>query len=235
MADDAPAKLIQIGPKGGEKKDGFNLVTERVIAVHQEAKQLEVELLAYDGKTVVLDVAEEALEDLKKLKAGDGATIRVVEEGGKRIAKSFRIRAKDPNAAKADAMLLDLKDPHWLNRKYAAEVLGELKDQRAVHPLVNALTDEVGDVRQRAYDSLIKLGGVSVPALIPLLVSEEDDIRQSATEIIRKIGKPAVEPLATALTDADDRLKTRILKVLDRMGYKPKTKEAPATVLPRLA
>ena len=64
MADEAP-KLIQIAPKGGEKKDGFNLVTERVVAVNPESKQLEVELLAYDGKTVVLDVAEEALDDLK--------------------------------------------------------------------------------------------------------------------------------------------------------------------------
>jgi len=234
MADEAPAKLIQIGPKGGEKKDGFNLVTERVVAVNPEAKQIEVELLAYDGKTVVLEVAEEALEDLKKIKVGDGATIRVVEEGGKRVAKSFRVRAKDPNAARADAMLLDLKDPHWLNRKYAAEVLGELKDQRAVEPLVGALIDEVGDVRQRAYDSLIKLGGVSVPSLIPLLVSEEDEIRQSATEIIRKIGKPAVEPMATALADADDRLKSRIMKVLDRMGYKPKVKDEAKVELPRL-
>jgi len=234
MADDASIKLIQIAPKGGEKKDGFNLVTERVVAVNPEAKQIEVELLAYDGKTVMLDVAEDALDDLKKIKAGDGATIRVVEEDGKRVAKSFRIRAKDPNAARADAMLLDLKDPHWLNRKYAAEVLGELKDQRAVDPLVDALTDEVGDVRQRAYDSLIKLGGISAPSLIPLLVSEEDDIRQSATEILRKIGKPAVEPLATALSDADERLKTRILKVLDRMGYKPKTKNETKTELPRL-
>jgi len=234
MADEAPAKLIQIGPKGGEKKDGFNLVTERVVAVNPEAKQVEVELLAYDGKTVVLEVAEEALEDLKKLKVGDGATIRVVEEGGKRVAKSFRIRAKDPNAARADAMLLDLKDPHWLNRKYAAEVLGELKDQRAVEPLVGALIDEVGDVRQRAYDSLIKLGGVAVPSLIPLLVSEEDEIRQSATEIIRKIGKPAVEPMATALAEADDRLKSRIMKVLDRMGYKPKVKDEAKVELPRL-
>jgi len=234
MADDASMKLIQIGPKGGEKKDGFNLVTERVVAVNPEAKQIEVELLAYDGKTVVLDVAEDALDDLKKIKPGDGATIRVVEEDGKRTAKSFRIRAKDPNAARADAMLLDLKDPHWLNRKYAAEVLGELKDQRAVDPLVDALTDDVGDVRQRAYDSLIKLGGISAPSLIPLLVSEEDDIRQSATEILRKIGKPAVEPLATALSDADDRLKTRILKVLDRMGYKPKAKADTKTELPRL-
>lgn len=234
MADEAPAKLIQIGPKGGPKKDGFNLVTERVVAVNPEAKQLEVELLAYDGKTVVLDVDDAALEDLKQLKIGDGATIRVVEEGGKRVAKSFRIRAKDPNAAKADAMLLDLKDSHWLNRKYAAEVLGELKDTRAVQPLVAALTDEVGDVRQRAYDSLIKIGGVAVPMLVPLLVSEEDELRQSVTEIIRKIGKPAVEPLATALIDADDRLKTRVMKVLDRMGYKPKAKETVKTEAPRL-
>ena len=158
----------------------------------------------------------------------------MVEEGGKRIAKSFRIRAKDPDAAKADAMLLDLKDSHWLNRKYAAEVLGELREPRAVRPLVDALADEVGDVRQRAYDSLIKIGGVAVPTLVPLLVSEEDELRQSATEIIRKIGKPAVEPLATALAEADDRLKTRVLKVLDRMGYKPKAKEAVKEELPRL-
>ena len=195
------------------------------MAVNPEARQLEVELLAYDGKTVVLDVGEEALDDFLKIKPGDGATIRVVEEGGKRIAKSFRIRAKDPNAQKADAMLIDLKDSHWLNRKYAAEVLGELKDPRAVVPLVEALTDEVGDVRQRAYDSLIKIGGTAVSSLVPLLASEEDDVRQSATEIIRKIGKPAVEPLATALAEADDRLKTKIMKVLDRMGYKPKPKE----------
>jgi len=235
MADEAPAKLIQIGPKGGPKKDGFNLVTERVVAVNPEAKQFEVELLAYDGKTVLLDVAEEALEDLKQIKVGDGATIRVVEEGGRRIAKSFKIRAKDPNAAKVDAMLLDLKDPHWLNRKYAAEILGELKETRAVGPLVEALTDEVGDVRQRAYDSLIKIGGSAVPSLVPLLVSEEDELRQSVTEIIRKIGRPAVEPLATALTEADDRLKTRIMKVLDRMGYKPKPKDEAKAEVPRLA
>jgi HEAT repeat protein len=235
MADEAPMKLVQIGPKGGAKKDGFNLVTERVVALNPELKQLEVELLAYDGKTVLLDVAEEALEDLKKLKAGDGATIRVVEEGGKRIAKNIKVRAKDPNAAKADAMLLDLKDSHWLNRKYAAEVLGEMKEPRAVTPLVEALTDEVGDVRQRAYDSLIKIGGVAVPSLVPMLVSEEDELRQSVTEIIRKIGKPAVEPLATALGEADDRLKSRILKVLDRMGYKPKPKEEAKAEIPRLA
>jgi len=104
MADDAPSNLIQIGPKGGAKKDGFNLVTEKVVSVSPDTKQIEVELLAYDGKTVILEVAEEAVQDLQKIKPGDGATIRVVEEGGKRVAKAFKIRSKDPNAAKADAI-----------------------------------------------------------------------------------------------------------------------------------
>ena len=224
MADE-PMKLVQIGPKGGGKKDGFNLVTERVVAVNPALKQIEVELLAYDGKTVVLDVAEEIAEELNTIKPGDGATVRVVEEGGKRVAKSIKVRAKDPNAARLDAMLVDLKDSHWLNRKYAAEALGDLKDERAVAPLVEALTDEVGDVRLRAYDSLIKIGAPAVPLLVPSLVSEEDELRQFATEIIRKIGKPAVEPLASAMEEADERLQKRILKVLDRMGYKPKPKE----------
>ena len=222
MANEAPAKLISIGPKSGTKKDGFNLVTENVTAINPETHQIEVELLAYDGKTVLLDVSEEALEDLKNIKVGDGATLRVVEENGKRIVKSFRIRSKDPNIQRADAALLDLSDTHWLNRKHAIEVLGELRVEAAVTPLVEMLNDEVGDVRQRAYEALIKIGASCVPEVVPLLMSEDDDLRQSATEILRKIGKPAVEPLALALGEADERLQKRIMKVLDRMGYKRK-------------
>lgn len=221
MADAGPSPLVQVSPKRA-KKDGFNLVTENVVAVNVEARQLEVELLAYDGKTVLLDVAEDALNDLQTIKPGDGATLRIVEEDGKRLVKQFRVRAKDPNVVKVDAALMDLQDSHWLNRKYAVEVLGELKAASAVNDLVERLDDEVGDVRHRAYEALIKIGAPSVPRVIPLLVSEEDELRQSATEILRKIGKPAVEPLATALAEAEAPLKKRITKVLDRMGYKPK-------------
>ena len=222
MANEAPAKLISIGPKSGTKKDGFNLVTEKVSMINLETNQIEVELLAYDGKTVLLDVGEEAVEDLHKIKIGDGATLRVVEEDGKRIVKSFRIRSKDPGVAAADAALLDLTDSHWLNRKHAIEVLGELRVEAAVKPLVEMLSDEVGDVRQRAYEALIKIGAPCVLDVVPLLTEEEDDLRQSATEILRKIGKPAVEPLAQALGEADEKLQKRIMKVLDRMGYKRK-------------
>ena len=220
MAED-PVKLVQITPKSA-KADGFNLVTENVTAINVEESQIEVELLAYDGKTVLLDVADEVLEDLQRIKVGDGATLRVVEVDGKRVVKQFRVRSKDPNIVKLDAAILDLKDSHWLNRKYAVEVLGELRAPEAVDELVACLEDDVGDVRNRSYEALIKIGAPSVPKVIPLLVAEEDELRQSATEILRKIGKPAVEPLATALGDADGPLKKKIMKVLDRMGYKPK-------------
>ena len=73
MAD--PAKLVQIMPKT-VKQEGFNLVTENVTAIHIEEKQIEIELLAYDGKTVLLEVSDEALEDLHRIKLGDGATLR---------------------------------------------------------------------------------------------------------------------------------------------------------------
>lgn len=227
--------MIQIAKGGpGIKKDGFNLISEKVVRVDLEARTMEIELLAYEGKTVVLEVGEDLQEDLKKLKPGDGVTVRVVEEepGGtlhgapakRRIVKGFTIRSRDANKTRADEMLAALQDGHWLTRKYAVEVLGSLGDARAVGPLIEALTDEVNDIRQRAYDSLIKIGAPGVTAVASLLTHEDDDLRQAASEIIRKIGKPAVEPLTEVMLGADEALQARIRKLLDRMGYKPKPK-----------
>jgi hypothetical protein len=238
MADEAP-KLIQIGKGGpGVKKDGFNLISEKVVKVDVEARILEIELLAYEGKTVVLEVGEDLLEDLKKIKPGDGVTVRVIEEepaagiegtlhagaARRRVVKSLTVRSRDAQKTRVEEMLSALQESHWLTRKYAVEVLGTMGDPRAVGPLIETLTDEVNDIRQRAYDSLIKIGAPSVTAVASLLTHEDDDLRQAASEIIRKIGKPAVEPLTEVMLTADESLQAKIRKLLDRMGYKPKPK-----------
>ncbi len=161
MADEAP-KLIQIGKGGpGIKKDGFNLISEKVVKVDVENRTLEIELLAYEGKNVVLEVGEDLVEELKKIKPGDGVTVRVVEEepGGtlhgaptkRRIVKGLTIRSRDAQKTRVEEMLAALNESHWLTRKYAVEVLGNLGDPRAVGPLIEALTDEVNDIRQRDH------------------------------------------------------------------------------------
>ena len=47
--------------------------------------------------------------------------------------------------------------------------------------------------------------------------------RAFSAQVLRAMERERVT--ATALAEADDRLKTKIMKVLDRMGYKPKSKE----------
>ena len=182
MADEAPREsLFKLVPRAVRRRIGFNLVTERVVSVNPETKQLEVELLAYDGKTVVLDVVRGGTGGFSQhLKPGDGATIAWSKRGVRRIAKGFRIRAKGSECGpKPDAMLLGserLAIGSTVNMP--PRCWRELKGMQAsVGPLVEALMDEVGDVRQRAYDSLIKMGGPAVSSLMPLLVSEEDELR----------------------------------------------------------
>src|SRR2546428_1833776 len=141
---DGKTKLIQIGKGGpGIKKDGFNLISEKVVKVDVENQTLEIELLAYEGKTVMLEVGEDLVEELKKIKPGDGVTVRVVEEepGGtlhgaptkRRIVKGITIRSRDAQKTRAEEMLAALNESHWLTRKYAVEVLGNLADRSEEH------------------------------------------------------------------------------------------------------
>jgi HEAT repeat protein len=110
--------------------------------------------------------------------------------------------------------------------------LGELGDQRAVEPLIDALKDEKADVRREASGALARIGE---PALMPLVAELEDedgrareaaaralgllgDVRSigpliaackdeiahvEAAAALARLGAPAVEPLIAALEGGD--------------------------------
>ena len=52
-----------------------------------------------------------------------------------------------------------LKDGEWRLRWHSAEILGEIKDDRAVKPLTDVLNDENNDVRMAATKALERIRG----------------------------------------------------------------------------
>jgi len=62
---------------------------------------------------------------------------------------------------KITQLLEALKSPDTTVKKYAIEDLGELKDEKAVEPLISLLNDEEVAVQEAAAESLIKIGGIS--------------------------------------------------------------------------
>jgi HEAT repeat protein len=90
-------------------------------------------------------------------------------------------------------------------RKAAARALGQIKDTRAVEPLIGALKDEDRDVQEAAVDVLGQIGDTR--AVEPLIAALKDGnwevVLLAAARALGKIGDArAVEPLVVALKDS---------------------------------
>ncbi len=90
-------------------------------------------------------------------------------------------------------------------RKDAAKALGELGDERAVEPLIDALTQEVDiGVSDTISVALGKIGSPAVEPLIAILRAGEALDRLRAVEVLDTIGdERAIEPFIIALKDED--------------------------------
>jgi len=99
----------------------------------------------------------------------------------------------------------DLKSKSLGIREAAVYALGELKDPRAVEPLIEALKDKDSGVRRSVAEALGKLKDPrAVEPLIGALKDEDWYGRESVAEALGELGDPrAVEPLIKALKDKD--------------------------------
>jgi HEAT repeat protein len=95
-------------------------------------------------------------------------------------------------------------DPFWLNRRNAAEALGELRDPRAVEPLIAALMESRREVRDRAVGALRKIGAAAVEPLIAALKDPDPDLRFDAARVLEGRREPRViSAFLTALRNRD--------------------------------
>ncbi|MBN1843128.1 MAG: tetratricopeptide repeat protein [Deltaproteobacteria bacterium] len=101
--------------------------------------------------------------------------------------------------------VLQATGKEWMKRSQAAFKLGQIKDKKAIEPLIKALAnDEHWTVRQNAARSLTALGArQAVPHLIRALESDKNVfVRTSAAKALGKLGdKSAVAALTKALKD----------------------------------
>ncbi len=118
-------------------------------------------------------------------------------------------------------LIEDLKNPDESVRRFAAESIGEAKDERGIDSLINALGDECVAVGEAVADALIAIGGGNAAEKVShLLRSDEANLRNFSAEILEKIGEPAVDTIVKLSGDGDKDIRKYAVDILGAVGSK---------------
>lgn len=113
-----------------------------------------------------------------------------------------------------------LRDDDWAIREEAATRLGDLKDPRAVSPLVSILKDRDRSVRDAAIGALTAIGAPSVMAVGACLQDAELSVQEAASAVLASIADSRVlDPLIRALTSPDWIVRMHAAKALGRIRH----------------
>jgi len=113
--------------------------------------------------------------------------------------------------------LLDSTDPNI--RQYAAYLLGQAKNPRAIEPLIHALADFDKSVREQAMLALSTLGKAAIEPLAEAMKEPKWETRYRAAEALGMIAdEKAVKPLIQGLKDSRDHVRYMAAKGLREFG-----------------
>ncbi len=127
----------------------------------------------------------------------------------------------DSSQTRIEALIRDLshksEDVRW---GAAFTLVGQIGDQRAVHPLIKTLRDGDWSVRMRAAESLGKLRARNATeALLLQLRDENPDVRRHTVAALTHIADPASsDRLGDALKDPDWRVRMGAALALAAIG-----------------
>lgn len=109
--------------------------------------------------------------------------------------------------------LHDHTDPQV--RQYAAYLLGQAKNPRAIQPLIEALADFDKSVRRQAMLALSTIGKAAIEPLAEAMKEPKWETRYRAAEALGKIAdEKAVQPLIQGLRDNRDHVRYMAAKGL---------------------
>jgi HEAT repeat protein len=111
-----------------------------------------------------------------------------------------------------------LRDEDWAIREEAAHLLGQLKDSRAVAPLVYLLRDEDRSVREAAVEALRAIGAPAVDALGACLTESSLAVQEAASAILATVAdERVITPLLLALRSSDWIVRMHAAQALGRV------------------
>ncbi|MFH1860828.1 MAG: HEAT repeat domain-containing protein [bacterium] len=121
-------------------------------------------------------------------------------------------------------LLRILRDKNPQVRQYVAYALGEIRDTRAILPLMEALFEEDELPRRDISSALVNMGTAAVPVLLPYMDTNDMDLKGCLIWILGEIGdKQATQPLIQFLTSARGATSVRSATFMDNQSNLKKT------------
>ena len=108
-------------------------------------------------------------------------------------------------SAAVEPLIEALQDKEGTVRKFAAALLGQIRDPRALEPLGMALYDLHHEVGKTSAESLALFGAPALEILVEALSHPEMWIRIHAVQALSKIKDPRVTPVLVQMLDDPER------------------------------
>lgn len=215
------------GPPDVEKMKARRDVDGLIKALSYQ-KDRRVRWAAAEALGIIGDArAVEPLTTYVGMEAADKALVKI---GGPAVPLLIIELGRGSNSIDASKVLIKIGSPAVppliaaLNEKnaeirfHAAEVLGELRDSRAVGPLSAALNDE-DESTWMAARALGKIGSPAVESLIAALENSSAKVRKEAAEALGNLKDfRAVEPLIATLNSKAEQLHYSAVHALGKIG-----------------
>lgn len=179
------------------------------IAPERMYQEEHVDMYSQDGGIILEDTLSNPIQDLvKQLGSNDRGewqeAMDVLINKGKKVVPGV-IRG------------LQYKNPQVRNK--CAVILGIIKDERAVHPLIKVLDDNVSEVQINAIQALRNIGFASVSPLIERLTSRKVTIQQLSIWALGEIGDSrAVEALIQQALTGNNDVQIEAIVALGKIG-----------------
>jgi HEAT repeat protein len=167
----------------------------------------------------VRNVAARSLGRMK-LQAAEEALVQLLGKHDQAVSARIAAICIELGTRTAPLLIKTLRDGIPKARFWAARILGEVRDPRAVRSLSDALLDPDAEVRSSAAWALGQIGDRQSASLVqPLLKDSVWYVRAHAAEALGKIGDPAyAASLADSLRDSSWWVRKNGLDALVRLG-----------------